>query len=30
LSGDTISLFRGSDHSQLETIAEEVDDEEKF
>ena len=30
LSGDTISLFRGSDHSQLEEIAEEVHDEEKF
>ena len=30
LSGDTISLFRGSDHSQLEEIAEEVDDDEKF
>ena len=27
LSGDTIALFRGSEHSQLEEIAKEVDDE---
>ena len=30
LSGDTIALFGGSEHSQLEEIAEEVHDEEKF
>ena len=29
LSGDAIALFRGSEHSQLEEIAEEVDDENK-